>query len=160
MSGTLTGRVRANLAVNHLLSAAMFSRRVGKVEAEHAGEKFSGFYDEILPNASACVLLTTASLEAYANEMFINREKHLPDIPEVAMNAIWRSAERATLSEKFDLFAQLKSAPAVGWWSKSPAQDIQALVKLRNALTHFRPEWDDEQVSHDKLARPCAGGLP
>lgn len=34
---------------------------------------------------------------------------------------------------------------------KSPFQGADALIKLRNALVHFKPEWHDEQELHKKI---------
>ena len=36
---------------------------------------------------------------------------------------------------------------------KPVVQNVEALIKLRNAVVHFRPEWFDEQDKHDKLSR-------
>jgi hypothetical protein len=35
-------------------------------------------------------------------------------------------------------------------------QNADALIKLRNAVVHFKPEWFDEQDKHDKLSRLLA----
>jgi hypothetical protein len=70
MSATV--KTRTNYAVPHLLSAAIFSRRLGEIEAEHSGQDFGPFWDEILAHASATVFLAVAGLESYANELFID----------------------------------------------------------------------------------------
>src|SRR5262249_13256596 len=31
-------------------------------------------------------------------------------------------------------------------------KDVEILVRLRNALTHFKPEWDDEEKAHKGLS--------
>jgi hypothetical protein len=49
MSATV--KTRTNYAVPHLLSAAIFSRRLGEIEAEHSGQDFGPFWDEILAHA-------------------------------------------------------------------------------------------------------------
>src|SRR5437667_11456276 len=33
---------------------------------------------------------------------------------------------------------------------------LPAMVALRNGLTHFKPEWDNEQVAHAKLSQQLA----
>lgn len=156
MSGSGGARIRANFSVLHLLAAASFSRRVAEIEHEHAEEQFGPFYDDVLANASACILLSVASLEAYANKLFIDWEKHLPSMPEAAMESIWGFAERQSLTDKFDLFLRLREAPAIDR-GKTPYQDIRALVELRNALTHIQPEWDDEQSIHKKVSNALRG---
>jgi hypothetical protein len=73
MSATV--KTRMNYAVPHLLSAAIFSRRVGEIEAKHSGQAFGPFWDEILAHATATVFLTVAGLESYANELFVDMTK-------------------------------------------------------------------------------------
>jgi hypothetical protein len=39
----------------------------------------------------------------------------------------------------------------------NPNKDIAALVALRNGLTHFKPEWDDEAKRHKELSNKLQG---
>jgi hypothetical protein len=48
--------VLVNLAVQHMLAAARFSREVGKLEGEHAGEQLGPFWDSIFHPAIGCIL--------------------------------------------------------------------------------------------------------
>ena len=34
----------------------------------------------------------------------------------------------------------------------TPARNADALIKLRNAVVHFRPEWFEENGKHEKLS--------
>lgn len=149
-------RVRMNFAVLHLAAAASFARRTAQVEAEHSQDDFGPFFEDILASSSACVLLSVASLEAYANELFIDAERHFPNVPPGAMEAIWSFAERESVTDKFQLFLKLRGVEQLEKGS-SPYQDVWALVKLRNALTHFQPEWDDEQGEHEKVSNALRG---
>ena len=36
-------------------------------------------------------------------------------------------------------------------------QNADALIKLRNAIIHFRPEWFDDQKEHEKLSKVLRG---
>jgi hypothetical protein len=145
-------RHRSNLSIQHLSAAAYFSRRVAEIERAHAGETFGAFFEEIFWFGSACVLSCAAGLEAYVNELFIDRAEHFPDLrPDVAKK-LWELIERKRLLEEFDLALLLKQKPALNRDS-GPTLDVAALVALRNGLTHFKPEWDDEQAAHLKLSR-------
>jgi hypothetical protein len=66
----INASVRMNFAVQHLMGAARFSRRVGEIERQHQGQPFGEFWDEILHTATACVFAAVASLEAYVNETY------------------------------------------------------------------------------------------
>ena len=149
------GALRINFSIQHLLAAAHFSRHVAEVEQAHKGEPFGAFFEEIIWFSSACVLSCTAGLEAYANELFVDRSEHFPDLrPEVA-DKLWELFEQKPTLEKFDMALLLKKKPVLDRGSR-PTQDVAALVALRNGLTHFKPEWDNEQVAHAKLSQQLA----
>lgn len=154
-----TARFQMRFSVQHLMAAAQFSRRVGEIECDNAGQPFGPFFDEILWHATACVFCCVASLEAYANEFFIDREQHFPDLRQEVANKFWELFEQKPLLEKFDLALLLKNQPSLDRGSR-PTQDVHALVSLRNALTHFKPEWEEEQVVHDRVSRLLQNRFP
>lgn len=147
MKGSGTGRM--NLAVNHLIAASGFSRIVGDIEERHKGEEFGSFYDDILSNSIATVYCSVASVEAYINEVLLF-DKRL-----MAQNL--RDCARALIGKTriLDKYAgclrllQCKSLAR----GKRPCQDVHILISLRNALTHFIPEWENQQDAHAALSR-------
>lgn len=62
-----------HFGVPHLIAAARHSRAVKALEDENIGKPFGPFYDEVLGDSSACILLCVAGLEAYINEFFADR---------------------------------------------------------------------------------------
>src|SRR5437667_6967447 len=129
-TGKGMGGFRFNFAIQHLLGAAHFSRHVAELEQAHTGKMFGGFFDEILWFSSACVLSCSAGLEAYANELFVDRSEHFPDLrPEVA-DKLWELFEQKPTLEKFDMALLLKKKPVLDRGSR-PTQDVAALVALR-----------------------------
>jgi hypothetical protein len=146
-----TVRTRVNFAVPHLFSAAHFSRRVGELERVNQGAVYGPFFDEILANATASIFTAVASLEAYANELFIDRSDHFPQLSREVADRFWELYERKEILRKFELAALLlnRTLPQAG---ESPVQDVKTLISLRNALTHFKPEWEDERSVHDKVS--------
>jgi hypothetical protein len=78
MPGVLS--LRMNLAVQNMLAAARFSRRVAELEESHRGQKFGDFWDEILHNSIASIMCCSSSLEAYANELFSIEERYFQNI--------------------------------------------------------------------------------
>ncbi len=99
--GTITVAVRVNLAVQHMLAAARFSREVGNLERDHKGEKFAAFWEGIFHNATACILTTVAILEAYANELFSDRKTLFPEYSPDLMHELWETYEQKPILEKF-----------------------------------------------------------
>lgn len=145
------GDTRVNLSGPHLLSAASFSRRVGDLEAAHAGKEFGEFWNDIFANATATVFASVAALESYANELFIDHEKVFPELKSEVMAKLWELYEQKPPLEKFDLALLLKSQGSFDRGA-TPYQDVAALAKLRNGLVHFKPEWFSEQEEHAKLS--------
>src|SRR5262249_11994705 len=41
-----------------------------------------------------------------------------------------------------------------------PYQSAEHVVKLRNALIHYHPEWDDEQGTHEDIEKRLKGRFP
>jgi hypothetical protein len=141
--------LRMNYAVPHLVSAAMFSRRVGDIETAHLGQGIGPFWEEVLAHASACIFLAVAGLESYANELFADWEQNFPGKSNEEVKKRWK--ERDSIFAKLDnaLIIRGKCALNRGEERYESARD---LVKLRNALVHFKPEWDDKQVKHKMLS--------
>jgi hypothetical protein len=150
-TATVFARTRSNFAVVHLLSAASFSRRVGDLEKEHRGETFGAFCEEILAYASATIFATVAGLEAYANELFVDHATTFPELRLEVMAKLWELYEQKSSLEKYEFALLLKGAPAFER-GHAPYQDVFALIKLRNGLTHFKPEWSDERAEHAKIS--------
>ena len=151
MAGSLTGSVRANFSISHLLAAASFSRAVGTVENENKERPFGEFFEDIQSNAIATVLTATAALESYANELFVDHATVFPNMPAPIMAKLWELYEMKQTLEKFE-FALLLLRKERFNQGISPYQDVVSLIKLRNALVHFKPEWTDQQIVHARVS--------
>jgi hypothetical protein len=165
----VTARVRSNFAVQHMLAAARFARRVGEVEKEHAGEQFGPFFDEIISYVSATILSSAAGLEAYINELFIEAETYFPEYRRGASaelwDLLWKRVERDNTLDKYQLALDLKKLDRFGKDKKSTIDvtyaAASALIDVRNALMHFKPQWDDEEKLHRQLTNRLRNlGIP
>src|SRR3954454_16937035 len=76
MAVTGTARTRINFSLQHLLVAARLSREVAALEQTNIASPFGSFFDDILGASSGCVLLATAGVEAYINEIFTSRKDY------------------------------------------------------------------------------------
>lgn len=153
---TATVKVRSNFSVTHLLTAAHFSRMTAQVERDNEGKPFGDFYDEVIAYATACVLTSVAALESYANEMFTDYPIYFPNTDGPLLQKLWGFYEAKPLLDKFQFALFLRHAPELDRGAR-PYQDIDALITLRHALTHFKPEWDSEQVQHGKVSSRLRG---
>ena len=147
--------IRMQFTGQHLMAAASFSRRVGEVEQAHAGEQFGSFFDEILWNASASIMLSTAAIESYLNELIADRAKHFTMLQGELLDSFWTNHERASLLDKFDLALLLRGEAPLERGAE-PADSMNSLVTLRNELIHFKPEWSDESKVHARVSRKLA----
>jgi hypothetical protein len=148
---TMTAAVRSNLSVTHILSAAMFSRAAGAIETANAEKAFGDFWEDIQANAIATILTSVAALEGYANELFVDHAEVFPELRLDIMTKLWELYEQKPILEKYDFALLLRQGSAFDRGAP-PHQDIAALIKLRNALVHYKPEWSNEQVEHAKVS--------
>lgn len=147
--------IRVNLAVQHMLGAARFSRDVGDVEQANVDQPLGPFWDGLFQYATACVFASCAALEAYANELFFDREKAFPGYSTDLLNQLWEVFEQKPTLDKFAFAIALRNRPVMDRGSR-PYQDVSALIDLRHGLTHFKPEWENEAVRHEKLSKRLA----
>ena len=144
------GDSRVNLSILHLLSAATFSRRLGEIEAENAGREFGDFWNDIFAQSTGAIFASVAALEAYANELFIDHADVFPELRDEVMAKLWELYEQKPTLEKYEFALLLKQSEFDR--GSSRYQDIAALIKLRNGLIHFKPEWFSAQDEHAKLS--------
>ena len=109
-----------------------------------------------MANTVASILSSMAALEAFVNEIRFEPAEYFPhQVPELVASSLSQS-EREPLLERVAFLSVLngRKKPDLG---RNPGQSVGALVDLRNALVHFRPEWPDEQKAHSKLGEQLRG---
>lgn len=154
-----TARQRSNFAVQHMLAAARFARLCYKVEAENAGSPFGPFYDEIISYVTATILSSVAGLEANINEIFADGRDRMivfDGLDEKLLTEMLDLIEEKPILEKYQFVLTLKRK---GKMEKGVQQYqfADSLIKVRNALVHFKPEWHDEQQEHEKIGNRLRG---
>lgn len=152
-------RQKSAFAVQHLMAAARFSRMCGGIEIANAGKPLGSFFDEEIACVSAAVMLATASLESNINEYFSEVESSFPDLSESMRENIFELIEKKSILEKYQYALTFKGKTKFPI-DKQPYQDTNTLIRLRNALVHFKPEWHDEQEEHKKLEKQLVGKFP
>jgi hypothetical protein len=148
---TVDADLRVSLAVQHMLAAARFSREVGAIENENKGQPWGEFWGGIFHRATACILTSVASLEAYANELFSDRNMLFQGYSPELLHNLWETYEQKSILEKYEFALLLFRKPSMDRGA-TPFQDIKTLIELRNALTHFKPEWMSEADEHRKIS--------
>jgi hypothetical protein len=69
---------------------------------------------------------------------------------------LWESYERKPVLDKYDLALLLRQVYTLDR-GMTPTLDVALLIQLRNALTHFKPEWFDAQQAHARLPSRLTG---
>lgn len=140
---------RVYLSMLHIQSAALFARRSGQIEKDSDSNSSSAYLTECWGHVTASIFHAVAFLEATINEFFADAceepsENRLDSNTKALMADMWKQGipqtSRYGISEKFDIALTLARRPIFDAGSP-PAQDIQLVVKLRNRLVHYEPEW-------------------
>jgi hypothetical protein len=149
---TTTGRTRMNLGIHHLLAAGRMAAQVSAVERDHRDQQFGEFWDEILQFGLGVVTLSASSIESYANELYFEGSAISPPLNDKAGSELADLVDREPILRKFSMALAIRSGKDLDF-GIAPVQNADALIKLRNAVVHFRPEWFSSQEKHDKLSR-------
>lgn len=135
MSGDVS-YVRSYLSFQHLRSAVHFAQLALKVEREEGRQ-----YPDHLAYATASVFCTVAFLEATINEVY--RDAHegiLPDFVSAASLAkMYDFGVNMSTLQKYQIALMLAGQESFNP-GENPYQDIDTVIRLRNALIHFEPE--------------------
>jgi hypothetical protein len=153
--GSLTISHRAYLSEYHIQTAAYFARQSAKMESAHRGQSWrelheSGAFAEHRAYVTGAVFAAVAFLEAMINELFADTAdentagpvKQLPSDARALMRNMWRyrSFRNGSTLNKFQTALDLTGKEQLNT-GQQPYQDVHLLIRLRNRLIHFEPEW-------------------
>ena len=150
--------VKVSLGLVHMEAARDFARRCADIENDQKDLPWpQPRYREADRYALGSVILSVAAIEAGINETYQaavdsvgQRELDLPQAKAKLLAVLWNDVEQFPLLRKYQvaLVACGKEPFDAG---AEPYQSAQNLIRLRNALVHFKPEWDDDRGDHHKL---------
>ena len=149
---TGTAKTRTNLALHHLFAACRFTTRIGEIEDQNRSQPFGAFWEEILQNALGVVTLSVACIECYANELYFEGSAISSALNPVAVEVVAEMIDSEPILRKYSAALALRVGKELDF-GVPVVQNADALIKLRNAVVHFRPEWFGEQDKHDKLSK-------
>ena len=142
---------RMNLGIHHLYSACKAAARIEATENNHKGQLFGEFWTEVLHDSLIVATSSVAALESYANELYFEGKFISPALKGPAAQEVAYLIDKESILRKFSLALALRADKKLELGSP-PSQNIDALIKLRNLLVHYRSEWSHEQTAHDKVA--------
>lgn len=159
-----TARVKHNFSRQHLKAAKLFADLAAQIEKrENLSE---GERSEHRAYISGAVVFAAAFLETSINELFLDcidkNSNSLGSLSkrQVALLAeLWEHVEQRSLLDKYQEALATCGSPSFEK-GKDPYQGTEGLIRIRNALIHYKPEWDNELEEHKKLKSRLNGRFP
>lgn len=158
--------LRTYFSLIHIQSAALFARHAAEVEKTYGGHGNDVLLAKQHAYAVGAVFAAVSFLEALINELFADAgekyQNHLDGLDEPTieiMADMWAHSiprtTRYSILEKYDIALVLAGRPPFDS-GRQPYQDVDLLVKLRNDLVHYEPEWrhGDYDPSHKPDREP------
>lgn len=165
-----TAKSHANLDNIHLHSAQLFAEHALAIEndsfsLENSQQVSSGITQSYKSYVASAIISSVAALEAKINQFMVDNYEKLDRSPYVANDEIYNKFNVLKKNEK--LLDQLFVKPTVklkydvvlflltgGFPHHNMViEKTDYLIKLRNALVHFKPEWDNEPDRHVNLEK-------
>lgn len=154
----------------HFQAAKMFADEARAIEVNSPppldDEALKSHYRALV---TATVLSAVAGLESSVNELFqecVDKETHtqlkgLADHHRVRMAEAWNflKEKQVDILTKYDEAIRLSESERLAR-GESPYQDVKGLIRLRNRLVHYSPEWSNEQDENNKLRRLLRNRFP
>jgi len=165
VSGGIDATVKHNMAKQHFVGARFFVERATDIEMkllatvprDEDGKPKHRVY------VVGAGVLAVMGLEACINEIYLDAvdgsTQKLPglDKREKALLAEWwPQVEMQPILLKYQHALLLLGKPPLSKGA-NPYQDADSLIRLRNALTHYKPEWDDSLDVHADLESRLTG---
>src|SRR5690554_1111182 len=164
----LTVSWRAYLSIQHIQSAAIFTRQAAKIEEEYIESNNRELYHEHKSYVTGAIFATIAFLEANINEIFADCFEGVPS-----------SSLKELGKEKLELIGDVWDIPKTAHYSMldkyqivlilaqkekfnkgvTPYQDIQIPIRLRNSLIHYEPGFivthsdEPEEITRHKFEK-------
>lgn len=163
----VTLHVKTGLFQFHLNSAARFAFACAEIESEEKHMEWpQPRWDEARGNALAAVLLAAASLESSVNELYQqavdsdgNALKSLSETQMKLLAELWPEIEKLSPMRKHQV-ALVAMGHEPMCKGQEPYRSADGLMRLRNALVHFKPEWDSDLKDHRSLEQRLSHLFP
>lgn len=160
------------LSSDHLAAAVVFATQAREFEQGRLRPLVLHERSEHTAASIGCILSAVGYLEANINEFFSDAaEEGMSDGVAASPAVLQRlrsirstMASKTTILDKYDIVLALCDLPTFDKGA-APYQGVAKLIKLRNALTHFVPEWQpgggpQEGAELDALSRSLRGVFP
>jgi hypothetical protein len=146
----------------HLRAAQKAAKRCQALEEQHQDEPLGAFIDDIRIEVVTSVLAAVAATEVNVNQYFFEasgRHKYFDKLSQGQAQAIQKLIDRENILEKYGYLAKFSNSDDIKCLNKGqePHQFMKALIDVRNAFVHFKPEWHSGQRKHKNLGKQLDG---
>ncbi|MEV6339486.1 hypothetical protein AB0M12_32810 [Nocardia vinacea] len=161
---SVTAESRHNLATQYLWTARSAAKQCGEREADLVANDHNEVNIEHRTLAITAVVFSVFFLEAWVNQLFADAADANPgqsvyllaglaDAEVAKLANWWRKTdaqgktvnERKSALQKYQQALNLLGKPRLGE-ANDPYLSAYDLIELRNALVHFKPEWQGQSV--------------
>ena len=163
-SGNLDMRRKHSLSKWHFQAASYFAEACDQIERSTPKPKGSDQTERSIiikhrAYVTGTIFSVVAALEASINELYHEAKNNEYDkLPGYSTKKLKKLTSKLKQYEEnhVELLEKYQDAlECIGAEKfdkgKLPFQDVDSLISLRNALVHYRPEWDDETKFHEKI---------
>jgi hypothetical protein len=156
---TAKAALKHSFSKQHLKGAVYFAKRAAEIEA--AVTTTTPLSEEIRSQHRAyvtgAIFSAVAALESSINELYLEAQdrnphtlKGLDSKKVVSLAAIWPQIKGHSTLHKYQK-ALLTIGASKFNGKQPPWRDTEGLIKLRDALVHYKPEWDNELDIHKEI---------
>jgi len=163
-SPSITVKQRANFTPYHLFAAKNAAQTASEIENAYKSiDPPRKKLDLYLSQVSTAVICSVAALESNVNEYIIDHEKYINEVPAISDPRLLKKytfnenelssqlLQSTNIIFKYDIICFIKNNSFLP--ENKLKQDIRYLARLRNALVHFTPEWDNALSRHIDLEK-------
>jgi hypothetical protein len=141
-------RSRSYFSILYIQAAAYFARESATVERTRSATYVPAEWTRDQFCVLAAILSSVAFLEATVNELLADADegseqlKALTEDDRKALATMWKldPTERSPVLDKYRMVLDVLGRPPFDE-GRAPFQDVKLLIRLRNVLAHFQPEW-------------------
>jgi len=155
-----------HISRQHLNSAKYFSSCAQEIESSTVLPINDEVRSKHLAFVTGSIILSVAALESSINEFYCeaidknpNTLKGIDSIRLAIIAEFWEEIERLSILQKYQKALFFLGIPKFEEGNKV-FQDAENLVKLRDLLIHYKPEWDNELNIHAKIEKRLNGKFP
>lgn len=164
ITARLRVRSRIYYSLQHIQSAALFTRQCFQIERNYNGIFSDELFSEHWSYVTGAIFATVSFLEATINELFADTVDHpsselasnLDTSTKLLMADMWKCDIPRTANyqiiEKYQIALTLARKPQLEL-GRPPCQDVQTLIAIRNALIHYEPVWasSEEEKANKRI---------